>query len=269
MAASPYARQAPLVLCSPPLDLGRPLPVTGASSWAIYDTSSETFLAEHNPHARRFPASLTKMATAVIALEEADLDRGAVVDIDYRNHRRSSDLGLRPGMQTTLKDLFIGMLTVSGNDAATELAAEVSGSEEQFVTEMNELARRLGLQNTGFANSHGRDREGHYSTAHDMALVAAKAMRYEFFRQVVRAPSATITIDGSPWNLRNTNRFLAGYDGATGVKTGFTVLGGPSLAAAAQRDGRELVVVLLNDRARFEDAAKLLDWAFTNHLWDC
>lgn len=244
-------------------------PLVNATSWALYDPSSGQFLAAQDEHARRFPASLTKMATAIVALENADLEREAIVDIDYRTHLRSSDLGLRPGMRLTLHDLFVGMLTVSGNDAAEELATEVAGSETAFVAMMNELAVRLGLENTGFANSHGRDREGLYSTAHDMALIAAEAMRHAEFRTVVASPANTIMVDGQGWNLRSTNRFVSSYAGATGIKTGFTVLGGPSLAAAAQRDGHELIVVILNGQGRFDDAGRLLDWAFGSFSWSC
>ncbi|MEX2238973.1 MAG: serine hydrolase [Dehalococcoidia bacterium] len=247
-----------------------PPPATSASSFAVYDPAAGRFLWEHNAGARRFPSSLTKIATAIVALESrVDLGGEVTVDVDYRTHSRSSDLGLRPGMRTTLGDLFAGMLVSSGNDAAKELAAEVAGSETTFVERMNELVDRLGLQDTGFANAHGRDREGQYSTAHDLALLAAEAMGHPEFRAAVAQTSATIAVDGEPWRLASTNRFLSSYGGATGIKTGFTVLGGPSLAASAYREGRELIVVLLNDPDRFADAGRLLDWAFANHDWDC
>ena len=172
-------------------------------------------------------------------------------------------------MQTTLGDLFTGMLTVSGNDAAREVAAEVAGSEEHFAEWMNLLVKRLGLRDSHFVNPHGRDADNHYSTAHDMALLAAEAMRYQAFREVVGSARAEISIDGSPWRLRTTNAFLGSYGGATGIKTGFTAKGGPSLAASAARDGHELIVVVLNDGARFQDAGRLLSWAFNEHSWTC
>jgi D-alanyl-D-alanine carboxypeptidase len=255
---------AAVATCDAPSPAASFPPAIHAASYVLYDPASQTFLAAHNPFQRRPPSSLTKMATAIVALEQDDLGRAVTVDFDYRTHRRSSDIGLLPGMRTSLGGLFVGMLTASGNDAAREVASEVRGDEDEFVRQMNLLAARLGFRDTRFVNPHGRDAPGQYSTANDLALLAAEAMRHQPFRDV-----NTIAIDGATWRLRNTNSLLNWYAGASGVKTGFTVQGGPSLAASAVRDGRELIAVVMNDRARFADAATLLDWGFANHEWHC
>jgi serine-type D-Ala-D-Ala carboxypeptidase (penicillin-binding protein 5/6) len=260
---------AAVATCDAPGPAANFPPAIHAASYVLYDPASQTFLAAHNPFQRRPPSSLTKVATAIVALEQDDLSRAVTVDFDYRTHRRSSDIGLLPGMKTSLGGLFVGMLTASGNDAAREVASEVRGDEEEFVRQMNLLAARLRLRDTRFVNPHGRDAPGQYSTAHDLALLAAEAMRHQPFRDVVGRSGNSIAIDGAPWRLRNTNALLSWYGGATGVKTGFTVQGGPSLAASAVRDGRELIAVIMNDRARFADAAALLDWGFAAHEFDC
>ncbi|MPZ23117.1 MAG: hypothetical protein GEU28_06145, partial [Dehalococcoidia bacterium] len=261
--------QPQVIVCEAPVTNGAAPPSIHARAWAVYDPASRSFLAGHNEHLHARPASLTKIVTALVALESGDFGRRVVVDIDSRQHTRSSDVGIIPGQTTTLEDLFVGMLTVSGNDAAREIALEVSGDEAVFAAEMNEMVRSLGLHDTHLVNSHGRDADLHYSTAHDMAILAAAALSHDRFRQVVGAPATTIEIDGAPMNLSTTNRFLRQYPGATGVKTGFTSGAGPSLAASAVNDGRELVVVILNDSGRFEDAGRLLDWAFASHTWNC
>jgi D-alanyl-D-alanine carboxypeptidase (penicillin-binding protein 5/6) len=256
--------------CSAPGYSEAPIPGLWANSWVVYDPSSQQVLLGKDEHERNYPASITKIATALVAMDHVqDMSQEVVVDVDWSSDWRSSRLGIAPGMRTTMRDLFVGMLTVSGNDAADEIAQEVAGSEEAFADLMNQKAASLGLDETHFENSHGLDEEGHYSTAYDLAILAAEAMRFDAFRQVVGSTSNAVEVDGEYWNLANTNPMLPWYEGATGIKTGTTPGSGMSLAASAQRDGRELIAVVLGSPDRGAEAAQLLDWAFANYTWDC
>lgn len=221
-------------------------------------------------HERNYPASITKIATALVAMDHVeDMSQTVEVDVDWSGDWRSSRLGIVPGMQTTIWDLFVGMLTVSGNDAADEIAQEVAGSEEAFADLMNQKADSLGLEESHFENAHGLDEEGHYSTAYDLAVLAAEAMRFDVFRDVVGSTYTQVEVNGELWNLANTNPMLPWYDGATGIKTGTTPGSGMSLAASAERNGHELIAVVLGSPDRGGEAAELLDWAFANYTWNC
>ncbi|MEX2237451.1 MAG: D-alanyl-D-alanine carboxypeptidase family protein [Dehalococcoidia bacterium] len=256
--------------CDTPDFNGAATPELNAAAWAVYDASSETFLAGDQANDQWYPASLTKIATALVALDLLDdMDEIVTAEVDWTDEPRSARLGIGPGSRITIGDLFIGMLTVSGNDAAEQLAIEAAGSEADFVDLMNERAEELGLENTHFENAHGIDYEGHLSTAHDLALLAAEAMENEFFREIVGAPYNTVDVDGERWDVGNTNGLLSYYDGATGIKTGTTAGSGMSLAASAMRDGHEVIAIVLGSRDRVGESAQLLDWAFTNHGWNC
>lgn len=255
--------------CSAPGFSGATAPDIRARSWVVYDPTSQTFLAGEHENRRRFPASLTKIATALVAIEHGPLDRQVVVDVDWSNRPTSARLGLQPGTETTLNDLLVGMLTVSGNDAAEELAAEIAGDQRYFVDLMNERAAEIGMDDTHFANPHGLDEETHLSTAHDLALLAAEAMRHDRFRTVVGSSHSSIEVGAETWDLANTNGLLNSFEGATGIKTGTTRGAGMSLAASAERNGHEVIAVLLNSPDRFGESAALLDWAFAEHAWNC
>lgn len=168
---------------------------------------------------------------------------------------------LREGEICTVEELLYGLMLVSGNDAASALAVHAAGGEEEFAELMNEKARELGLENTRFANPHGLDAEGHYSTARDMAALAAYAMENADFARIVSAKSAVVRGE----TIYNHNRLLGTYEGCIGVKTGYTIAAGRTLVSCAEREGARYICVTLCDRDDWRDHAKLYDWAFENY----
>ena len=169
------------------------------------------------------------------------------------------------GKTYTVEELLYGLMLVSGNDAAVALAYHTAGSVETFAGMMNDKARALGMTDSAFCNPNGLDAEGHYSTAHDMAVLACAAMENETFRTIVSTKS--VTVDGQ--TLVNHNRLLRSYDGAVGVKTGYTKTAGRTLVSCAQRGTTRFVCVTLSDPDDWNDHTHLLDWAFENYEYRC
>jgi serine-type D-Ala-D-Ala carboxypeptidase (penicillin-binding protein 5/6) len=249
-----------------PRSLGLEAPEISALSALVLDEASGSVLYEKDGHRLLPPASLTKIATAVVALEEGDLNDIVVSDVDSRKMTRSSVMGLRPGDQFSLRDLLHGLLLRSGNDAGLVIGRHIAGSDEAFVERMNALAERLGLWRTRFQNPHGLSARGHFSTAYDMAVLSRYAMSLPEFRETV--PKTDWMANGSrTLPVRNINSFLTEYEGADGIKTGYTWSAGRTLVASAVRDGNRVYVVVLNAPERDEDAATLMDWAFRAHEW--
>ncbi len=241
-----------------------PPPEVTAEAWILYDDSYGRELASSNADLTRAPASTTKMMTALVVLESAGLDGEAVIS------RRAaavgeSEIGLAAGEESwAVRDLLAALLLDSANDAAVALAEHTAGSVEGFAEMMNDRASEMGLAGTRFANPHGLDQEGHYSTARDLLAVARAGMENPDFAHLAGAQSANLPADpeGNPRTALNTNRLLADYPGAIGVKTGYTDRAGLSLAAAAERDGRRLYAVVLGSDDHFAEAAALLDYGF-------
>ena len=259
-------------------------PEVTAAAVVVIDDATGAVLYGLNEHQRLPPASLTKLATAILAVESArDLDVPVAIDVDSRAMPGSSVMGLLPGDEFQLRDLLYGLLLPSGNDAAIAIARYISGSEEKFVAQMNAMMDRLGLNDTVFADPHGlggdrryaRDGFGrwrrlspveHYSSAYDIAMLARYALTLPDIAEAVVAPSR-IAQGSRDIYLRNVNSFLRRYPGADGMKTGFTDEAGRTLAASATRDGRRVHVVLLDAPDRFNEAAALLDWVFDTWCW--
>ncbi len=238
-------------------------PAVAAKAAIVLDAAKGTTLFEKDSHLALAPASLTKMVTAILAIEDGDLDAPVKTDVDSRQMPGSSLMGLLPGDCFPLRDLVYGLMLPSGNDAALAIARHIAGSDGAFVDDMNAFLVRLGLKDSHFVNPHGLDATGHVTSAYDLAMVARYGMTIPTFSKVVGAPQWTAT-GSRTINLPNVNGFLSSYPGADGVKTGFTDAAGRTLVASATKNGRRIIVVLLNDDARYEDAAKLMDWAFQN-----
>ena len=245
-----------------------PPPATVAAAALVLDEASASVLYASNGDAPLPPASLTKIATAVVAIERGDLDRRVVVDVDSRVMRGSTVMGLIPGDEFTVRDLLYGMMLPSGNDAALAVGRAVSGSDAAFVAEMNALAGRLGLRETRFMNPHGLNAAGHVSSARDLALLSRYAMSLPEFGAIVSTTS--YAANGSRtielWNV--INDVLYSIPGADGVKSGFTRQSGRTLIASATRDGHRVYAVVLNDSQRLTDVTALLGWAFEAHEWE-
>lgn len=204
-------------------------------------------------------ASTTKIMTALVLLESGDLNRLVTVTKDMILVEGTS-MGLCVGDTVTLNDLLYGMMLCSGNDAANAIAAAVGGSNQRFAEMMNKKAQELGLENTHFVTPSGLDAEAHYTTAYELALITAQAMKYSEFRKAVASKSVTLTYGNPPVKrtLTNHNRLLMLYDDVVGVKTGFTSKSGRCLVSAAQKDGKYVIAVTLNDSNDWRDHRELL-----------
>jgi D-alanyl-D-alanine carboxypeptidase len=253
-AASPSAAAAP-----------RPVS-TNAEAAALIDVESGRLLYSHNGDKRMRIASLTKIMTAIVAIEHGDLS-----DIVKTGRRAAgkegSSIYLRVGDEMSLHHLLYGLMLRSGNDAAVAIAEHVGGSEEGFVHLMNEKARELGLENTHFMNPHGLDHDDHYSSANDLARLTAYALRNPVFREIVKTRVKKVPNPNAEWDhvWTNKNKMLLMYEGADGVKTGYTKLAGRCLVSSATRNGQQLAAVTLNDGDDWADHRKLLDWGFEHY----
>ena len=220
-----------------------------AEAAVVMDADSGRLLYAQNPDKRLANASTTKIMTALLTLEQPDQDRYFTVDSDAIQVEGTT-MGLQPGDSVTLHQLAAGMLLPSGNDAANAAAVEIAGSEEAFVRLMNQRAAELGLQNTQYRNPSGLDAEGHYSSARDLATLAAHALENEDFADIVSKQEIRMAFGNPPYNrsLYTTNKLLERYPYAIGVKTGYTDDAGLCLVTAAEKDGTRLIIVTLNGK---------------------
>jgi D-alanyl-D-alanine carboxypeptidase (penicillin-binding protein 5/6) len=232
-------------------------PSIKASALYLVELKSGRVLLEQDSTRRLPPASLTKIMTALIALESAPLQE--VVKIDRRALVHTSSLKFKAGEEFLLRDLLTAMLVSSANDACEAVAWHVGGNADKFVAMMNERARTLGLHNTHFANACGFDAPGHYSTAADLAKLTKQALQEPVFSMMVRTIARDIaTVDGTrKVSLHSTNELLLNPD-VNGVKTGYTSKAGRCLIASMFKDGHRLLLVGLNVKDRWEQVPRLL-----------
>ncbi len=248
------------ILSAAPVHAVNPFPDAAA---AYLVKSGDTVFWSYRAERRLPPASLTKMMTALVVLEKARLDEIVTVSANAAA-QKGSRLQIEAGEQFLVRDLLAAVLIRSGNDAAVALAEHVAGSEKRFAALMNERAAALGLRNTNFVNASGFDHPDHYSTAVDLARLAEAALDHSIFRSLVVQCGIDIqNITGErSFQLVNSNKLLGFYDGLAGVKTGFTSRAGPCLIVAAERNGAQVLLVLLNSPKRWEEAPRILDRAF-------
>lgn len=226
-----------------------------AAAAVLMDADSGRLLYEKNGEKRMLIASTTKLMTALVALEQGGLQQEITVTGGHM--AEGSSMYLRPGEKLTLETLLYGLLLCSGNDAALAVT-ECMGGAVPFVARMNEKAAELGMENTHFANPNGLDDEAHYSTAEDMAKLAAAAMDDPVLRRV--ASTRTARIGGR--TLTNHNKLLSRVEGCVGLKTGYTKAAGRTLVSCAERDGVRLVAVTLQDGDDWNDHASLYEQGF-------
>jgi serine-type D-Ala-D-Ala carboxypeptidase (penicillin-binding protein 5/6) len=218
---------------------------------------------EKSPNLRRPPASLTKIMTALVVLENGHLDEVVTVSIGAARET-GSKIGLRRGDRLKVRDLLAATLIASANDAARALADHLGGNQRAFVKLMNDRARSLKLQNTHFTNACGHDQKGLYTTASDLAIMTRCALNDPLFAELVARRTmriATTKGNRSYW-LKNKNRLIGRYPGALGVKTGTTPKAGKCLVALAKRGDTEVFLILLNARSRWQTAPAMLDAGF-------
>lgn len=249
-----------LLVCQTALAQPDPFPNIAASYLVQVN---ETLLWEKQTSRRLPPASLTKLMTALLVLD--DYNPKAVAEVSLRASRETGKrLGLKRGERFHVEDLMRSMLISSDNDTCHVLADFVGGNHKQFVKMMNRRAQQLGLRNTHFSNACGHDAPDHYSTAHDLAVLANEALKHRLITEFVAKESAHIYAIGGKRNFRlqNGNALIGRYPGARGLKTGYTSKAGKCLIAYAERDGSRVLLVMLNAPNRWWDAVDLLDLAF-------
>jgi serine-type D-Ala-D-Ala carboxypeptidase (penicillin-binding protein 5/6) len=217
-----------------------------AQSAALVDSYSGEFLYTKNPDAKEYPASSTKILTALIVIEAGNLDQLVTVAPEDTKVEPSS-LNLKPGQQFTRRQLLYGMLLKSANDVAMCLARDNAGSVPAFAEKMNLRAAELGATSSHFVNPHGLHDPNHYTTAHDLVLIARAAMQQPLFRQIVSTIYYTWrTPTGQVEELRNHNRLLRHFAGCNGLKTGYTRPAQQVLVSSALRGGHEVISVVLH-----------------------
>lgn len=256
-----------------------------ADAWVVMEASTGDVILGENMDKKHFPASITKIVTSILALEERDWNETVSVS-EHAQNTEGSSLDLQVGDNISLKDLLYGIMLHSGNDGAVAIAEHLSKNEEAFSQKMTAFAKSVGAENTQFKNASGLPDNDHYTTALDMALITKYAMKNERFRDMVQhksyrwdarlwtselmehekaeAKNAGIPWDGKP-QVINHNRFLGLYEGATGIKNGFTHEARYTLVGSAKKNGYELIAVVLkspNAETAYSDMEKLLDEGF-------
>ncbi|MFC5650862.1 D-alanyl-D-alanine carboxypeptidase family protein [Paenibacillus solisilvae] len=257
-----------ILLGIPPIMVSAaPSPVyTHARGVALIDVESGRLLYSSNGDKPMKIASLTKIMTAIVAIEHGKLSDMVKTSVRAAG-REGSSIYLKKGEEMSLQNMLYGLMLRSGNDAATAISEHVGGSEEGFVHMMNDKAQMLGLTNTQFMNPHGLDAEGHYSSANDLAKLTAYALKNPTFKAIVKTKVKTAPNPNDEWDYswKNKNRMLTMYEGADGVKTGYTKQALRCLVSSATRNGQQLAVVTLNDGDDWLDHQKLLNWGFSNY----
>lgn len=252
-----------ILLLSVCVSYGADLNISAQSAVLICAESGE-ILFERNAHKQLPMASTTKIMTSLLALEAGTPNREIVVTEEMVSVEGTS-MGLAAGDSVSLKELVYGMLLQSGNDAANTVAYVIGGSPEDFADMMNARADEIGMKNTNFVTASGLDDDEHYSTAHDLALLAAECLKNPEFAAICSQKTAKLTYGNPPYarTLTNHNRLLWSYPDSIGVKTGFTKKSGRCLVSAARRGGITLVAVTLNAPDDWSDHKELLDYGFS------
>lgn len=240
-------------------------PANHAASAALIDVTSGRLLYSQRGDERMKIASLTKIMTAIVAIDHGDLDSKVKVSVRAAG-KEGSSLYLKAGEQISLRDVLYGLMLRSGNDAAVAIAEHVGGTVEGFAYLMNTKAEEIGLINSHFMNPHGLDQQDHYSSANDLARLTAYAMHNANFQSIVKTKVKSAPNPNEAWDYKwvNKNKMLTMYDGADGVKTGYTKQALRCLVSSATRGGQQLVAVTLNDGDDWLDHRNLLDFGFAN-----
>ncbi len=239
---------------------------SSAKSAVLIERNTGKVLLKHNENQALPMASTTKIMTALIALERGDLDDVVTVSRNAYGVPGTS-IYLSEGERITLRDLLYGLMLASGNDAAVAIAEHIGGDVDGFLKLMNERAAELGCTKTVFLSPNGLPVAGHQTTAYELALIAREAMSHELFREIVSTRRASIPWEGRSYDriLNNKNRLLSEYEGATGIKTGYTKAAGRCLAFGAKRDGLEVIGVVLGCGDWFNEAKRIMDIGFEDY----
>ncbi len=244
-----------------------PGPEITATGVVVLDMDSGVFLYKRNENTELSPASTTKLLTALIVLDNFNLDD--VVTVKEMNIDGQS-MGLVPGERMTVENLLYGTLIYSGNDAAWTLAEYYPGGEPKFVEAMNAKARELHLTHSTFTNPVGYDDPNHKMTPVDLAFLGEAALNNKTIAKMVAIPEITISDVSHTYfhQLKNVNELLGKIPGVGGIKTGWTEGAGENLITMVERSGHKLIIVTLHSQDRFGDTSKLIDWIFGNYQWN-
>ena len=238
---------------------------TSARSAILMDMDSNKILYEKNINEQRSVASISKIMTAVVAIESGKLDDKVTIGREI-NTSYGSGIYIKEGEVLTLRDLLYGLMLRSGNDAAIAIATYVGGNSTNFVKLMNDKAKKIGMNNTVFNNPSGLDQEkGNYSTAHDMAILASYAMKNNEYKKITSTKKYVLKTNKNVYSWINKNKLLSLYKYTTGGKTGFTEIAKRTLVSTASRDNMNLVVVTLNDGNDWQDHQNLFEYGFNNY----
>lgn len=243
-----------------------------AKSAILMEVNTGKILYEMNADEQLPPASITKIMSLLLVMEAIDSGKMSVEDVisasEHASSMGGSQIWLEPGEAMTVDDLLKAAVIASANDATVALGEQIAGSEEGFVAMMNARAQELGMTNTTFKNATGLDAEGHISSAHDVATMSAELIKHDLIKNYSTVWMDTLRNGES--ELVNTNKLVRFYEGTTGLKTGTTSGAGYCLSATAERDGLELVAVIMSgdtSNDRFNGAKKLLDYGFANYTY--
>lgn len=269
---SPFPPQTkPLVKAAftdtPPLPTSHliPPPATTAKSVFIVDMATGIVLYAKNPSQRLQPASLTKIMTAIVAMDYYNED--SVVSVTNGSRAEGSTADLKLNDKMLANDMLYALLVPSGNDAAVTLAENYPGGYNAFIGKMNQTATKLGLVNSHFSNVSGVENTNHYTTAYDITEMAIYALQRPIFRNIVSTKKITLkSLKGHFYPLETTN-LLLGKPGILGVKTGWTPAAGECLVTYADKNNHPIVSSVLGSNDRFGETEKLLNWVYTNYVW--
>ena len=245
----------------------RPAPTISGVSAILIDEASGKVLYEKAAHERLSPASLTKIMTALIALERGVASDVVEVTVNGQAMRGSTVMGLVPGERLTLEDLVYGMMLPSGNDAALAIAEHIGGSVPAFVELMNKRAAELGMADTRWVNPHGLDSGAPHTTAYDLVVLTRTAMQREDFRTIANTRYRVVKGSIATYSLGTLNPLYGRLAGVDGVKTGYTRTAQQTLVGTVTRDGHRVMVVIMRSPDRASDGVALLNWAFEAHAW--
>jgi D-alanyl-D-alanine carboxypeptidase len=253
----------------PPPRLAREVaaPRISAQMAVVIDEASGAVLYGRDENREVAPASLTKILTAMVAIEAGNPAARVTTDVDSRVMWDSTVMGLRPGEELSLEDLLYGLMLPSGNDAAIAIARYIAGSEWLFSELMNAKVRQIGLQHSHFVNPHGLEADGHYSSPYDMAIMARAAMRSPLFQRLAAAKEWNASGLLQNYRLVNLNRLLWQYPGADGVKIGYEDTAINTMVVSATRDGHRIYASFMRSTRRDADGTALLDYAFNAYEW--
>ena len=250
-----------------PIHTGVNAPLLSARSAIVVDVDSKAVLLAKNPNAQLFPASTTKMMTAIITRQTFDINQ--IITVPEEFEAIGQTMKLESKEKITIENLLYGLLVASGNDTADVLSISDPEGKQKFIKKMNEKAKQLRLEKTVFKNSSGIEQAGHISSTHDLAILAAEFLKDPLLSKIVKTRKITVSDESGEieHEMENINELLGKVRGLKGIKTGWTANSGECLVSYTERDNKKIIVAILGSADRFGETEALVEWAFANHEW--